>query len=146
MTRFISNGDQDASKGCIKKGRIRKVPIKLIITGSSESYRWMYSSRFVHLDRCNPTEIDIEVLYETTDIDSAVITDYCSTGITKSYSPIQKFTPSVAGTSSVKGKPATLTILLTDHQMIDFGVFVELKKGKKLVTLFCDPQASNDPI
>jgi hypothetical protein len=84
---------------------------------------------------------------------SATVESYASTGISAlaliesemvsgrpSPSPILKFK------SSQDGVPATISLLLFPHQIIDFGLFVRVMlENKELDYLFCDPQASNDP-
>ncbi|MDQ3287353.1 MAG: hypothetical protein M3Q42_03660 [Pseudomonadota bacterium] len=132
MIRFIHNGN-------LTKPEVRQ-HIKLIITGSREDgYRWIYSSNFIHLGP-RETKVAIEIVNEALGIDSASIVDYCSTGVTESYTPIKKFT------LATPEKPAVLTIRVPAKQLIDFAVFVDLKIGGEVVaTLFCDPQASNDP-
>lgn len=131
MTRFIRNS------GPIKP---EILSIQLTITGSHGNYSGTYSSNLVLLGE-GKTTIEIELLNETTDGSTAVITDYSSTGVTAKHSPIKAFEPINDGQS------ALMTIRLHPHQLIDFGVFVELKYGKQIPTLlFCDPQASNDPI
>lgn len=131
MTRFIRNGSPITPE----------IPrIQLLITGSHGNYRGTYSSSLVLLGD-GRTTIEIEVLNETTDGSTAFITDYSSTGVTARHSPIKAFEP------SDDGQTALMTIGLHPHQLIDFGVFVELRYGKQPPTLmFCDPQASNDPI
>lgn len=131
MTRFIRNGSPITTE----------IPsIQLLITGSHGNYRGRYSSNLV-LVGDGKTTIEIELLNETTDGTTAFITDYSSTGVSAKDSPIKAFEPSEDGQS------ALMTIGLYPHQLIDFGVFVELRYGKQPPTLmFCDPQASNDPI
>ena len=131
MTRFIRNGSPITTE----------IPsIQLLITGSNGNYRGRYSSNLV-LVGDGKTTIEIELLNETTDGTTAFITDYSSTGVSAKDSPIKAFEPSEDGQS------ALMTIGLYPHQLIDFGVFVELRYGKQPPTLmFCDPQASNDPI
>lgn len=131
MTRFIRNGGPIAPE----------IPcIQLLITGSHGKYRGTYSSNLVLLGD-SKTTIEIKVINETTDGSTASITDYSSTGVSEKQSPIKAFEP------SDDGQTALMTIGLHPHQLIDFGVFVELRYGKQPPTLmFCDPQASNDPI
>lgn len=131
MTRFIRNGSP------IKP---EITSIQLAITGSHGSYRGRYSSNLVLLGD-GKTTIEIELLNETTDGSTAFITDYSSTGVSAKHSPIKAFEP------INEGQSALMTIRLHPHQLIDFGVFVELRYGRQPPTLmFCDPQASNDPI
>ncbi len=131
MTRFVCN-DNLATLGMAR--------IALRITGSHGNYRGTYSDNFLVLGPGN-TPVEIELQNETTDGSLAAITDYSSTGVTARRSPIRAFKPSRDGTSAV------LTISLLAHQLIDFGVFVELVYGDYPPTIiFCDPQASNDPI
>lgn len=131
MTRFIRNGSP------IKP----EIPsIQLTIAGSHGNYSGTYSSNLVLLGD-GKTTIEIELVNGTTDGTTAVITDYSSTGVTARHSPIKAFEP------SDDGQTALMTIGLHPHQLIDFGVFVELRYGRQPPTLmFCDPQASNDPI
>ena len=131
MTRFVRKGDST----------IPEIPrILLAITGSHGGYRGTYSSDLVLIGG-GKTTIGIELVNETTDGSSAAITDYSSTGVTARHSPIKPFIPSDDGQS------ALMTIRLHPHQLIDFGVFVEVRHGKHPPTIiFCDPQASNDPI
>ncbi len=131
MTRFIHNGSSIQPE---------IPPIKLLITGSHGNYRGTYSNNLVLLGD-GKTTIKIELLNDTNDGSSAVITDYSSTGVTAKHSPIKAFK------TGDDGKSAHLTISLHPHQLIDFGVFVELTSGNNtLAIIFCDPQASNDPI
>ena len=83
----------------------------------------------------------------------ATVDSYASTGISAlelieseitsgrpNPSPILKFKP------SQDGVPATISLRLFPHQIIDFGLFVSVMlENKQLAYLFCDPQASNDP-
>ncbi len=131
MTRFVRNGDPT----------IPEIPrILLAISGSHGAYRGTYSSNLVLIGG-GKTTIGIELVNETTDGSSAVITDYSSTGVTARHSPIKPFKPSDDGQS------ALMTIRLHPNQLIDFGVFVAMTYGGQHPTIiFCDPQASNDPI
>lgn len=131
MTRFVCN-DNLATLGVAR--------IALTISGSHGNYRGTYSDNFLVLGP-GKTPVEIELQNETTDGSLAAITDYSSTGVTARRSPIGSFKPSRDGTSAV------MTIGLFAHQLIDFGVFVELTYGDYPPTIiFCDPQASNDPI
>lgn len=131
MTRFIRNSSLVTLD----------IPsIQLSITGSHGNYQGEYSDNLVLLGD-GKTTIKIELQNKTTDGSAAVITDYSSTGVTARRSPIKSFRPSQDGQS------VQMTIRLHPHQLIDFGVFVELTHGNLLPTiLFCDPQASNDPV
>ncbi len=131
MTTFIRKDNFDTTK---------VPPIQLTIAGSRGNYRGWYSENFVFLGTAKTT-IEIEIQNETTDGSLAAITDYSSSGVTARRSPITSFKPSRDGASAV------LTIVSFAHELIDFGVFVELTCGDYPPTvIFCDPQASNDPI
>lgn len=128
MTRFI-RGPLSSEVACIQ----------LTITESHGKYHFTYSDNsLVFTEHQNSVVIK---LAPTTDF-SAEITNYSSTGITADYSPITSFHVCNGGQS------AKITIQLYRNQLIDFGVFVNLKNATTGVqqTLFCDPQASNDPL
>lgn len=131
MTTFIRKDNS---------GTTKVPPIRLTIAGSRGNYRGWYSENFVFLGT-SKTTIEIEIRNETSDGALAAITDYSSSGVTARRSPITSFEPSRDGTSAV------LTIVSFAHELIDFGVFVEVTRdGYPPTTIFCDPQASNDPI
>lgn len=130
MTRFVRNGDPAVSENG---------PLMLTITGKYGAYQGTYSNNLVLIGH-GKTTIEIQLLNETDDA-SATIADYSSTGVTAKQSPIKRFAPSPDRQSAI------MTISLHPHQLIDFGVFVEVSDGRHPTTiLFCDPQASNDPI
>jgi hypothetical protein len=68
----------------------------------------------------------------------AYITSYATTGVSPRRSPIK------SDKLSRDRQSIELKIELLPHQLIDFGVFVDFPSIH--TTLFCDPQASNDPI
>lgn len=130
MTRFVRNDDQAASGA---------KHLKLTITGVHGTYSWSYSNASLILGG-ETGRVEIELKNETSDGSSASIFNYASTGMTETCSPIKSFELSPGGHLAV------LTIGLLRHQLIDFGVFVKMTHGRKETTLFCDPQASNDPV
>ncbi len=138
MTKFIckpnDNGNDELTS-------TENPPIKLVITGSYGNYGWTYFTNRILLYPGHNT-VEIDLINATSDSSRAVITKhYSSTGVTAEHSPITKFE------AGVDGQSAQVTIHLCRHQMIDFGVFVELTYDKQAPTLlFCDPQASNDPM
>jgi hypothetical protein len=125
MTRCVHKHDQDTNK-----------PVSLYLTvvqDSSGNYRWSYLPSSLFLGE-GKTKIEIKLKYTPIDDSSAKIAGYASTGFSDGVSPV----------SPAKEKnSAYLTIL--PNQIIDFGVFVEVTGGANPTTIFCDPQASNDP-
>lgn len=129
MTRFIRGSVSD-----------KVACIQLTITESHGKYHGTYSdSSLIFTEHQNSVVIK---LTPTPDNFSAEIASYSCTGITAEYSPITSFDVGDDGQS------AKITIQLYRNQLIDFGVFVNLKNTTTGVqqTIFCDPQASNDPI
>ncbi len=130
MTRFIHNDDLGTNK---------PVTISLtVIQNQPGKFYWFYSDSQILLGVGNTLlTIALEYIDKTGDGSTASITSYASTGFDNGVSPI-----------STKGISVTDAGIITmlANQIIDFGVFVTVKNGKNTVaTLFCDPQASNDP-
>ncbi len=132
MTRYAHN--RDHSSPAIQQ-------IQLNIWGEYPDYQWKYSTPGVIIGD-NPAVIEIELQNDANA--RAIITTYACTGVTAKHSPIISF----AADNGRKAPLAVLTIGLRPHQVIDFGLFVELANDDKgtRTTVFCDPQASNDPI
>lgn len=104
-----------------------------IVQRNSREYTWSYFPRSLHLGE-GKNEILITLRYAPIDDSTASITGYASTGFNGKVSPVS---------STGRKNSAYLTIL--PNQIIDFGVFVTISGGLQPKTLFCDPQASNDP-
>jgi hypothetical protein len=98
---------------------------------------WSYSEKVIIVD-ADPREIRI-VLNNETDLE-AKITTYASTGVSPRRSPIKSHK------LKRDGQSIEIQIQLLKNQLIDFGVFVHLWGDGVDTTIFCDPQASNDPI
>lgn len=98
---------------------------------------WFYSESIITIN-APKTYIRIALINRTAG--KASIVDYASTGISQDHSPIGKFD------ASPDGQSAVFPISLLPNQLIDFGVFVSIVGGGIDRTIFCDPQASNDPI
>lgn len=98
---------------------------------------WSYSEKVIILD-AQPKEILI-VLKNETHLE-AEITSYASTGVSHRHSPIKSHK------LNRDGKSIEIQIGLLPNQLIDFGVFVHVWGNGVDKTIFCDPQASNDPI
>jgi hypothetical protein len=115
--------------------------LQLTITGARGNYDGTYSQKSMIL-RATSTSIAIKIANKTEDNASVKIVNYASTGVTESHHPIHCFRVEHDGQS------ATFMLDLLEHQSIDFGVFVEIKtEGKAEPTIiFCDPQASHDPL
>jgi hypothetical protein len=132
MTRFIYNEDLAAAES--------KLIIELNITGGmSEGFNWSYSDNTIIIGK-NVLHIEVKLKNHTTAL--AAITNYASTGITDQQRPINKSSFSIGRDA----QSASFAIELLPNQLLNFGLFVELTIGDTIVTLFCDPQASNDPI
>lgn len=124
MTRCVHKHDCDINK-----------PVTLylsVVQDSSGNYSWSYLPHSLYLGE-GATEIQVRLKYTQIDDSSATIAGYASTGFNSGVSPV----------SNIDGNSACLTML--PNQIIDFGVFVEVKGGTNPTTIFCDPQASNDP-
>jgi hypothetical protein len=132
MARYAHN--RDHSSPAIQQ-------IQLNIWGEYPDYQWKYSTPAVIIGD-NPAVIEIELQNKTNA--RAIITTYACTGVTAKHSPIISF----AADNERNAPLAVLTIGLRAHEVIDFGLFVDLTNGEKgtRMTVFCDPQASNDPI
>ncbi len=131
MSRYLHNRD-------FPSPGIERIQLK--ITGSHPNYLWSYSKGAVILGDA-PTVIEIDLHNDTLDKSKATLTTYASSGVTAKHSPIMSFATYNSGQSAV------LTIGLLPHQVVDFGLFVDLTHEKHpTMTIFCDPQASNDPI
>ncbi|MEQ1514458.1 MAG: hypothetical protein ABL934_17515 [Lysobacteraceae bacterium] len=131
MTRFIRNDDLTAPE---------TAHIQLTLWGIHGYYSWSYSNAFLILGG-DTTPVEIELENATSDGSSAAISNYASTGVTEKHSPISAFGLPPGGNSAV------FKISLIPGQLIDFGVFVTIAQGDHPpTTIFCDPQASNDPI
>lgn len=98
---------------------------------------WFYSESIITVNAPN-TYIRIALINRTAA--KAAIIDYASTGVSQDHSPIGKFD------ASPDGQSAVFPISLLPNQLIDFGVFVSIVGDNIDRTIFCDPQASNDPI
>lgn len=96
---------------------------------------WFYSEKVIILG-AESSKIRI-VLDNRTGLE-AKITTYASTGVSARHSPI-KFLGLGPNDHSIE-----IRLTLLPNQLIDFGVFVHFPDIEK--TIFCDPQASNDPI
>lgn len=98
---------------------------------------WSYSESMIIVDTPS-TDIRIVLVNRTSA--KAAIVDYATTGVSQGHSPIKPFGRSPDGQSAV------FQLNLLPNQLIDFGVFVSLVGDNIDTTIFCDPQASNDPI
>ncbi len=131
MTRFIRNNNLIAQE---------IPPIHLTLSRINGHCSWSYSVPMLTLSDSS-AHVEIELKYFTNDGSSAAISAYASTGVSAEHGPISSFKLPPGGNS------AAFDIALFDGQLIDFGVFVTITQGvKPPVTIFCDPQASNDPI
>jgi hypothetical protein len=132
MTRFIHRP---------KPIKPQDTTVYLTISGVYGHYSGSYSTRSLIFHDLS-ADITIKIVNKTLDGISVKIDNYASTGVAGSNDPIDNFTVKHCGQS------ATFTLNLLEHQLIDFGVFVVIEtEGKTEPTiLFCDPQASNDPI
>ena len=125
MTRLIHKDDLDANQ-----------PVTLylnVVQTSSGKYLWTYFPLPLFLGT-GKTEVRINLKYTPIDDSSATISSYASTGFNGANSPI-----------SSTGKPNSAFITLQKNQIIEFGVYVTVTGGANPTTIFCDPQASNDP-
>ncbi len=135
MTRFIQNDDLAAPAA---------KTIELQIFEIDGGFAWSYSSkRAITVSFAMPIEIKLK---NHTDAKASIF-NYASSGMYAStvtpalHSPISSFA------LDKDGQSVTFTISLFPNQLIDFGVFVLIEQsGRPDVILFCDPQASNDPI
>ncbi len=125
MTRFIHNSDSPPvvsaeSTLTIKENGTFSYSPKSLILGDA------WTKIIIHLNFEKPT-----------DGATAKIASY-SSSLPKR---IDSFTV------ACDGKSASLCIKLKRYELIDFGVLVELtQKDGTTIHVFCDPQASNDPI
>lgn len=125
MTRFVHKQGQDIDK-----------PVSLYLTvvqDSSGNYSWSYLPRSLFLGP-GKTQIDVKLKYSPIDDSSAAIAGYASTGFSNGVSPV-----------SLTNEKNSAYLDILSNQIIDFGVYVEVKGGANPATIFCDPQASNDP-
>lgn len=129
MTRFIHNDDL---------GMPDTKAIELEITKKDQQYTWSYSNKRVIISSF-PTPVEIKLRNKTGE-PAAFMDNYASTGVSDEYSPISSLELGKGGQS------ITFMISLYKYQLIDFGVFVVIEQSGGQVILFCDPQASNDPI
>ncbi len=104
-----------------------------IVQRSSGDYSWSYFPNTLFLGE-GKTDIKIKLKYTAIDDSKAKIAGYASTGFNNGKSPISS--------TGVKDS-AFITIL--PNQIIDFGVYIAITGGMNPTTIFCDPQASNDP-
>jgi hypothetical protein len=129
MARFIQHDDPAAPMA---------KTVELDILETNGKFTWSYSSTRVIRVKLG---MSIEIKLKNYTDAKASILDYASTGVHGPHSPISLFT------LGKDQQSATFTIDLFARQLIDFGVFVKIEKsGSPDVILFCDPQASNDPI
>lgn len=126
-----------------RDGRPAPAPIPLTLTifeNENGGYAWAYSDNLL-LVPGGVASIRIVLKNATENGARARVNDFASTGMTQRNSPIKSFSP------EHDGRAAILELGLLPNQLIDFGVFVEVTRtGHDTVILFCDPQASNDPI
>jgi hypothetical protein len=122
---------------CVHKAGLDKhEPVVLylsVVQKSSGEYAWSYFPRALLLAK-GTTEILIKLKYSPIDNSTASITSYASTGFNGDVSPI-----------SSTGRKNSAYMTIHANQIIDFGVFVTISGGLNPTTIFCDPQASNDP-
>jgi hypothetical protein len=138
MTRFLHSGDLAAYGNKTIEAANGTRTIELEISEKDSEFTWSYKNRHIIID-CSAMPVEIK-LKNRTDA-AASITNYASSGVSNTRSPISSFE---LGKDS---QSATFTISLLPNQLIDFGVFVMIEQhGKPAAILFCDPQASNDPI
>ncbi len=129
MTRFVQNDHLGADGIKI---------LELTISDTSSGFTWSYSSKRIITGK-SATPVEVK-LVNNTSADVAIV-DYASTGVSDLHSPIAEFE------LNSNQQLATFLIELYPRQLIDFGLFVSVKPaGEPPIILFCDPQASNDPI
>lgn len=125
----------------IAHGNLRNMPqnetIFLTLFEADGVLMWFYSESIITINA--PTSYVRIALINRTDAKAAIV-DYASTGVSQGHSPIGKFE------ASPDGQSAVFPISLLPNQLIDFGVFVSVVGDNVDQTIFCDPQASNDPI
>lgn len=115
--------------------------IQLTITECTDhTLIWQYSEKHLIVGK-SEAEIIIQLVNKT--LAKSVITTFASSGVTENHVPIKAQSFHVPE----DGQSASFPVSLLPNQLVNFGVFVHLvwASGAEM-TLFCDPQASNDPI
>lgn len=133
MTSFVYNEKSPVPNG--------PRTIDLTITeGPNKTLAWAYSHKHIILNG-SVAEILIQLINKTQAL--AAIATYASSGVTEAQQPIKSDSFCRRG----DGQAASFSISLLPNQLVNFGVFVSLlwPDGSETM-LFCDPQASNDPI
>jgi hypothetical protein len=115
------------------------VDLILNIRATRNGYEGSYSEpQFFVKHRNTPVRIDLTYDKSLT----AKITNYASSGQGLFRGPIRGFR------IENDGNTARFRMHLRPHQLINFGMFIDVyPDGRKeqVQTIFCDPQASNDP-
>lgn len=113
-----------------------EVVLLLTIWQTGDTIKWSYSKDLIIVNE--QTHISILLANQTSL--KANITSYASTGVSAEHLPLKTSEQNDAG------QWIRLQLSLLPNQLIDFGVFVHLVGDDIDTTIFCDPQASNDPI
>lgn len=116
------------------------IDMALTIVEVNGRYKWWYSDPLI-IVRSPSVTVNLRLNFMSLDGTRARILCHACTGVTRKHSPIRHF-------HRHDDCSASFELSLRKHQMVDFGIFVEVQGwGCNLPsTLFCDPQASNDPI
>ncbi len=115
------------------------VDLILNIRDTGNGYEGRYSEPHFFVKH-RTTHVRIDLTHDKSLV--AKITNYASSGLGLFYGPIRGFC------IENDGKTARFRMHLRRHQLINFGMFIDVgpRDGKEPVqTIFCDPQASNDP-
>ena len=123
MPRFIAHSGQAQSV----------INFTLTLSGSEGNYTGLFSPSYVAMV---PRSSTVTVTLINNTDGTAAFKNYASTGFIGGKSPI----------SSFKVKNGSFNLTLQEHQLIDFGYLMCITFNGTPYCIFCDPQASNDPI
>ena len=124
--------------------------ISLTVTGSSATgYQATYTAGSTIFLPVGISKISITLNANFGDSSSAVIYSYASTNVTGELSQLSVKdykTPVTNFYIAQIGFPGSITLQLLPNQVVYFGLLVLITPAQgNAITLFCDPQASNDP-
>ncbi|MFZ2751853.1 MAG: hypothetical protein WAZ48_00230 [Lysobacteraceae bacterium] len=123
MPRFIAHSGQAQSA----------INFTLTLTGSEGKYTGLFSPSLIPMAPGSST-VTVTLVNQTDG--TAAFKNYASTGFIGGKSPIASF----------KARNGSFNLTLQDHQIVDFGYLVCITFNGAPYYIFCDPQASNDPI
>lgn len=145
MTKFIHNPalilpmeSRSSSETCAPDKK--RFEVELTIVRVDGRYKWWYSNPLIVV-RDMQIDVYLNLNFMSRDPAWAEISSYASSGVSSGKKPIFNFN------TEKNNQSASFKLNLEEHEMIDFGIFVTVHdQNKNPDILFCDPQASNDPI